>query len=238
LDAHASPKDLGRVIERLQSGESLAATTDAGTPGVSDPAAALVTAARASGIQVVPIPGPSAVTALLSVSGFPETVFQFRGFFPRKPIDRKKEIHLTQGSSLSRVFVWFDSPERIEDSLETIASEAPDAEVVVGKELTKIHERFFSGLSRATFEQVQRELEREGKRGEWCFAVRFPEAVGLDSVKSAESSDWVKALSCLLDARVSASDAAKQVSQHFGVPRKIVYQTLLKISGKKITEGG
>jgi 16S rRNA (cytidine1402-2'-O)-methyltransferase len=85
LDAHTAVKRLEAIVSRLtETGESVALVTDAGTPGVSDPAAAFVRAAREGGVEVVPVPGVSAVTALLSVAGFLETPFTFCGFFPRK----------------------------------------------------------------------------------------------------------------------------------------------------------
>ena len=235
MDEHAEEHEINRAIERLKKGESLAFVSDAGTPGISDPAAALVSAAHANQITVTPIPGPSAVVALLSVCGFQETAFSFRGFFPRKTADRKEEI---QG--LSGVFVWFESPERIIESLELIAEVSPSAHAVAAKELTKIHEKLFSGDAPEVVKNVSEEIEREGKLGEWCFAIRFQS----DSVEStdetdvtisdtAKSSDWVKALQCLVNVRVSASDAAREVSQTFGVPKKSVYEMALKLTGKK-----
>ncbi len=241
LDAHASPDKIRATIERLRAGENLALVSDAGTPAVSDPGAALVAAAWREGIRVTPIPGVSAVTALLSVSGFSETEFTFRGFFPRKKSERLNEIEMIKHSETARVHVYFESPERLLETLEILAEQTEENECVVGKELTKLHERIFCGKSADILEAVRAETEREGKRGEWCFAIRQSmtaarEAHALEAVD--KSSDWVKALHCLLDAQVSASEAARQVSQHFGAPKKVVYEQALKIFGKKNPEGG
>ena len=235
MDEHAEKSEIKRAIARMRQGESLAFVSDAGTPGISDPAAALVTAAHENGITVTPIPGPSAVVALLSVCGFQETGFSFRGFFPRKTGDRKKELE-----GLSGVFVWFESPERIVETLGMIAEISPGAHAVVAKELTKIHEKIFSAEISVVANDVRAEILREGKLGEWCFAIRFQtesvdsgDDVASAQVGSTKSSDWVKALHCLINVQVSASDAAREVSQTFGVSKKSVYEMALKLSGKK-----
>lgn len=85
LDAHAGPRAIEKAVKRLEAGESLALVTDAGTPAISDPGAALVAAARDAGVAITPFPGASAVMTLLSVAGFHETPFTFRGFFRENP---------------------------------------------------------------------------------------------------------------------------------------------------------
>jgi 16S rRNA (cytidine1402-2'-O)-methyltransferase len=231
FDAHSGERRVRELVERLRGGEDLALVTDAGTPGVSDPGARLVSAAREAGVEVVPVPGPSAVTALLSVSGFGETEFAFYGFFPRKAGDRARALAEAAGTG-PRIGVWFESPERVGEALAAVAEAAPGATVVAGKELTKLHERVFAGAAAAAAAAVHGELAREGAVGEWCFAVLFPERAG-----AAESSEWVKALRLLLDVPLSASEAARRVSQVFGVNRREVYEAALALSGKKSSRG-
>jgi 16S rRNA (cytidine1402-2'-O)-methyltransferase len=218
LDAHAGEGAIAREVERLTEGASAALVTDAGTPGVSDPGSRLVAAARAAGVKVTAVPGPSAVTALLSVAGWEATEFSFRGFFPRKPRELEGE----------GVQIWFESPLRIGETLAWLAERAPAAPAVAAKELTKVHEKVFAGSAREVAAEVASELEREGARGEWVLALELAPA----SKTVVESSEWVKALHCLLDARVAAPEAAKRVSQHFGVERKRVYAAALELSGK------
>ena len=232
LDAHAGPKAIEKAVKRLLAGESLALVTDAGTPAVSDPGSALVEAAREAGVTVTPFPGASAVMTLLSVAGFHETPFTFRGFFPRKNGERTQEIERARGSEVSRVFVWFESPERIQDSIEFVEKIQADARIVAAKELTKIHEKIFAGSAADVSRQIRGEIEREGARGEWCFTLY------LQGNPVEEFPDLTKILQCLLDARVSASEAARQVSQHFGIPKKQVYERALELSGKKMHKGG
>jgi len=235
LDAHTGERAMEGWIRRLESGESFALITDAGTPAISDPGSTLVRLARERGIEVIPVPGPSAVPALLSVAGFEETAFTFRGFFPRAGVDQKQEIEQARAFSLSRVFVWFESPRRVVDALATLAEVSPDSRVAAAKELTKIHEKVFWGSASETLQSVEAEIEREGELGEWVIAVRFPEA---EATKKQFPEGSVKALHCLIDAGVPASEAARQVSHHFGAHKKSVYEAALKISGKKSDEGG
>ena len=119
-------------------------------------------------------------------------------------------------------------------SLADLARLQPEAELVVAKELTKLHERIFAGPAPEAAAQVALEIEREGALGEWAFAVRFPER---EKSAEGESSEWVKALRCLLEAGVSASEAAKRVSQHFGVAKKSAYDKSLELAGKKNQRG-
>jgi 16S rRNA (cytidine1402-2'-O)-methyltransferase len=241
LDAYTEISKIESWVDLLLEGKSMALVTDAGTPGISDPGALLVNRAQKRGVPVIPVPGPSAVVTLLSVSGFQETAFTFRGFFPRAAQEQEQEIRSAQENSMSRVFVWFESPHRIAESLERIEQLSPESQMIVGKELTKIHEKFFAGDSKSASEEVRQEIHREGPLGEWCFAIQFPKKSGLTSlegVEMGENAPWKKALRCLLGAQIPPSDAAKRVSQEFGTPKKRVYEAALQISGKKTAEGG
>jgi 16S rRNA (cytidine1402-2'-O)-methyltransferase len=242
LDAHTGDKALQAWIGRLSKGESFALITDAGTPAISDPGSALVRLAREHGISVVPVPGPSAVTTLLSVAGFEETAFTFRGFFPRTAADQKRELELVSASPVSRVYVWFESPRRVVEALAAITEVSPLSQVACAKELTKIHEKVFWGTAGEVSNQVEIEIQNEGELGEWVVAVRFPELeadkTSQSGSKKVISEESIKALHCLIEAGVSASEAARQVSHHFGAHKKSVYEAALKISGKKSDQGG
>jgi 16S rRNA (cytidine1402-2'-O)-methyltransferase len=237
LDAHASQGQLEKVIASLVGGANIALVTDAGTPSVSDPGSALVALAHRHGITVTPIPGASAVPTFLSVTGFSGVAFCFRGFFPRKAGDQAREFELISTSArddLSGIFIWFESPNRILDTLKSFISPAVAAgsRLCVAKELTKVHEQIWTGSPSEVLEQVRPHLEKEGERGEWVFGIELE--IPADSKgKSADSSEWVKALHCLVDAGVSSSEAAKKVSQYFGVAKNEVYEVALQLTGKK-----
>lgn len=240
LDAHAGEGRIKEIVERMAGGETFALVSDAGTPSISDPGAPLVLRCRELGLEVRPVPGPSAVATLLSVAGFEEACFTFRGFFPRKERERREEIALAAASRAARVSVWFESPGRVVDALGILASAAPTARVVAAKELTKLHEKVFAGTAAEVAGAVGHEVASEGARGEWCFAALFPRsrrgARGAGSEAGADGPGWEAALRCLIECGVSASDAAGRVSQHFGVSRKTVYHAYLKASGKKSFE--
>jgi len=139
LHEHNEREKTPRLIERLQAGESVALVSDAGTPLVSDPGQTLVAAARAAGIRVESIPGPSAVMAALSALGLPATEFTFLGFPPSRPKDRKEWFERVATHTYPVVF--FEAPHRIRQALDALSSVLePDRQVGIGRELTKAHE--------------------------------------------------------------------------------------------------
>lgn len=144
------------LIDRLLRGEKVGLVTDGGTPGISDPGRELVQQAREAGIQVVPIPGPSAVTCALSVSGMEGGAFVFLGFLPRRRSRRRRILEET--ATQGRTVVLYESPYRIKKLLSEIKELLGDVEVFLTRELTKIHEELLSG----TVSQVLQGLgERE-----------------------------------------------------------------------------
>jgi 16S rRNA (cytidine1402-2'-O)-methyltransferase len=143
LDAHAPDDAIANVVDRLVAGESAALVTDAGVPGVSDPGARLIRAAVARGVTVVPIPGASAVTAAVSVSGFVEGAFLFLGFLPRQ--GKARDAALERVRRALEPVVLFESPERIEKTLGELAATLPNRRAVVCREITKLHEETLRG---------------------------------------------------------------------------------------------
>ena len=163
---HNEHHRVDEALERLERGETLALVSDAGTPLVSDPGERLVAAAAAAGPQVEAIPGPSAVLAILSVSGFPAVPFTFLGF----PPSRRGERDRWYAASASRpgTAVLFESPFRIVESLEALARAWGDPPVVLGRELTKLHEEVLRGEA----SEIARVLAvRPGIKGEIVLAA-------------------------------------------------------------------
>jgi len=138
---HNETREAPRLVARMADGASIALVTDAGTPGIADPGAKLVRAARDAGLRIVPIPGPSAVTAALSVSGFSGQEFVFLGFPP--PSGKGRTDWFARVALEPRIVVFFEAPHRIERTLGDIAKYCTNREYVVNKELTKIHESSF-----------------------------------------------------------------------------------------------
>jgi 16S rRNA (cytidine1402-2'-O)-methyltransferase len=131
------------LVGQLDRGWDVALVSDAGTPALSDPGEALVVAAIAAGHTVTPIPGPSAAIAALVASGLPTRAFTFLGFLPKKAGQRQRLVAglLAEG----RTIVAYESPYRTADLLADVAAIAPQARVVVARELTKVHEEFVRG---------------------------------------------------------------------------------------------
>ncbi len=137
-------RGLPRVMAALEE-HDVALVSDAGTPTVSDPGQALVTAAWAAGHTVVPIPGPSSITAALSAAGYGGPGFTFLGYLPRKPGDMRRLLATLDGDP--RPAVAFDSPFRIRKSLALIAEAMPARHLTLGRELTKLHEQLLRGTA-------------------------------------------------------------------------------------------
>ncbi len=140
---HSGAGRVQQILERLQRGASVALVTDAGTPGISDPGGALVEAAHRAGIRVIPIPGASAATAILSAAGLPAHRFRFEGFPPRKEGARRRFFESLQDEDAPIVF--YESPHRLLKTLQTAYETLGDCTVVVGRELTKQFEEVFRG---------------------------------------------------------------------------------------------
>lgn len=143
LDANAEAHDIARAVTHLEAGESIALCTDAGTPIVSDPGTALVRAAVAAGATVVPLPGASAVLAALALSGLVTGGFRFLGFLARGGPERRVDLNRIVETPES--VVLFESPQRTADTLAELAQAMPDRDVVVARELTKLHEEAVRG---------------------------------------------------------------------------------------------
>jgi 16S rRNA (cytidine1402-2'-O)-methyltransferase len=132
-----------RVVQRLLRGDDVALVSDAGTPLIADPGYSLVTLAVGEGIDVVPVPGPSAVAAAVSAAGLPPLPFYFAGFLPRRSSARRKKLEEIAG--LRATLVFYESPHRIPASLSDMAEVLGDRPAAVARELTKIHEEVLRG---------------------------------------------------------------------------------------------
>lgn len=159
---HSSQEKLSSVVEELNKGKTLALLSDAGTPGLSDPGGKLIAKAIENKIQVIPIPGPSALTALISVAPFATTEFVFLGFFPKK---KGREKIIEEIKSYKKPVYFFESPKRIRKTLLHFKEKLPDFSVLIGRELTKIHEEIvFIPLQDLQIDEIT-------EKGEFVFAL-------------------------------------------------------------------
>lgn len=203
---HNERQRVERLLEALAVGD-VALVSDAGTPGVSDPGAVLVRAAREAGNVVVPIPGPSAMVAAVSASGLVEGPFLFAGFLPRQGDERRQAIHR---AAFARVpVVLFESPHRLVKTLEDLRASLGDVHAVVARELTKVHEEIRWG----SLSELARLYQSEDVRGEICIVVEAAMAV-----EAVTSPDDVAAVAArLLADGMRTSKAARELARITGV---------------------
>lgn len=168
---HNEEQRSGELLERLEAGDDIALVSDAGTPLVSDPGYRLVRRAVDRGIRVVPIPGPAAFLAALSASGLETDSFYFGGFLPRKRSERARLLGTL--APLPCTLIFYEAPHRILETLADLEAAMPSRQVVIARELTKLHEEFLRGTARGLREQ----LERRGSiKGEMTLLVGRPRA--------------------------------------------------------------
>jgi 16S rRNA (cytidine1402-2'-O)-methyltransferase len=215
--AHNEREKLSRLLAHLEGGASLAVVTDAGTPVVSDPGQGLVREAIARGIRVEAIPGPSAILAALVASGMGAEGFTFLGFPPSKAKARKRWLGVIAGEE--RPVVIFEAPHRIIACLKDAAAAMGDREVVVCRELTKIHEERISGTITAAIER----FERDEPRGE--FTLVFAPAPAAEVPEIAELTDdeaWHE-FGRLTESGLSRREAIAALARKTGRPAREVY---------------
>lgn len=163
---HTEAEKAAKLIERMKAGESMALVTDAGTPGISDPGNVLVALASESGIKVVPIPGASALGAIVSVAGIDMREFLFLGFPPHK---KGRQTFFQKLAEAEMPVIYYESPHRVIKNLELLMELSSQKNLVLGRELTKI----FEEVVRGSVEEVKMYLEgKAGKmKGEFTIVV-------------------------------------------------------------------
>ena len=214
LHQHNEDAQAAQLVARMVAGESLALVSDAGTPLVSDPGYRLVSAARAAGIRVSPVPGACAAIAALSVAGLPSDRFVFEGFLPAKSSARRER--LSRLASETRTLMFYESAHRIEETLEDMASVfGPARRAVIARELTKLFETVLDGSLGELKARVSADADQ--RRGEFVVIV---EGVGEDAdARIAEG----QRLYAKLSEHLKPSQAAKLAAELSGAPRKALY---------------
>ncbi len=208
------------LLNQLREGKNLALITDAGTPCIADPGYRIVQAAVGAGIQVVPIPGPSAVMAALSAAGLPTDRFAFEGFLP--PRQGKRRARLAELAAEERVMLFYEAPHRLAETLADMRAVLGDRQAVVARELTKIHEEFRHG---SISELMERYAAAE-TRGEVVILVAPTEG------GDAPAPDLQSILAQrLAGGTLSLKEAVAQVTAETGLPRREVYAAALTIKG-------
>lgn len=219
---HNAARRTAEVLDELRTGAVVALVTDAGMPAISDPGERLVAACAEAAVPVTVIPGPSAVTAALAVSGLPTGRFVMEGFLPRKASTREERLGMLAAEP--RTIVLFASPHRVVDDLTDLAEHlGPDRPAVLCRELTKLHEEVWRG----TLAQL-RDRTREGVRGEITLVVggrpdRPPPDPG--------DEELVARVRELVATGLRRKAAIKAVARGAQLPKRRVYQAVVDASG-------
>ena len=210
------------LVRRLEAGESVALVSDAGTPTISDPGYHLIRAAVGKGVPVSPVPGVSAATAALSVSGLATDRFVFHGFLPARQGRRRETLRQLQGEE--RTLVFYEAPHRIRESIADMCEVLGDRAALVGRELTKVHEE----LLRGTLSQLAAGLEEAAPRGEFVIVV-----AGCAEAPQVDEATLRSEIGRLLEAGHTANDTAKLVARNFSLAKRDAYKLVLEVADKR-----
>ncbi len=212
---HSSERALERILRILSAGRDVALITDAGTPAISDPGVVLVAAARERGIQVVTIPGPTAVAASLSVSGIGGDRYVFLGFLPRKGSDRRRLL-LTAAESEWTV-VLFEAPNRVTQLLADLLEVCgPERQAAVSRELTKVFEETRAG----TLQELSEHYAEAPARGEVTVVVA---GTGKQRIEEPPYDPGERAKALLAEG-MSRKDVADRLVEETGISRNSAYR--------------
>jgi len=218
---HNEQKSAQLLLERLQSGESIALVTDAGTPGISDPGAIVVDVLREAGVNVVPVPGASAVIAALSASGITATGFMFHGFLPASGSQRRKSLEDLKAYSCTLVF--YEAPHRIIECVEDLAKVlGGERRVTIARELTKTFETFH----RCALQDAKIWLESDPNQQRGEFVLLVEAAIVVEEADISEDAERVLRL---LLADLPLKQAVKLATEITGVKKNILYEFALKL---------
>ena len=221
VHAHNEERAAGAIVEALAAGKSVALVTDAGTPGVSDPGAAVVRHVRAAGHAVVPIPGASALTAALSASGLDFEGAVFAGFLPARGAERRERLERLAASPWA--IVLFESPHRIEQTLKDLHAALGERTLVIARELTKRFESIERRALAGAAEWVSADPNRS--RGEFVLVIESRQA-------EAPASADPRVLLEILLAELPLKQAVALAARISGGKRNELYELALRMKGK------
>jgi 16S rRNA (cytidine1402-2'-O)-methyltransferase len=207
------------LVRRVAEGSTVVLVSDSGMPGLSDPGYRLVKACIDAGLPIEIVPGPSAAVAALALSGLPAARYSFEGFLPRKSSDRRRRLR--EISSETRTLVIYESPHRIEDSLQDLVEELGNRPACLARELTKLHEE----VRRGTLSDLLEGVKAEGVRGEIVLVVGGAVHAHRATPPAEELASRARAL---MDSGTPRKDAMAEVARTAGVPKREVFDALVK----------
>ena len=230
LDENVVGKRAQRIVERVLAGEAIVYCTDAGMPGVSDPGLRLVRAARDAGAPVEVLPGPTAVATAYVASGCIDATFYFGGFFPRKDAARKQLLLELQ--PLKAALIFYESPNRLVDSLNCIKDTLPMRAVSVCRELSKLHEEVVRGTA---FEVYEAFSTRDSIRGEIVIVIDGPSEDERRSHAAESAQSASECAAALIAEGMRPKEIARQLSDEYDIPRNQAYE--IALAAKRAVHG-
>lgn len=210
-------------IAKLKGGKHIALVTNAGTPGVSDPGVMLAAQALKENIRVSPVPGPSSVTAALSVSGLRGDQFLFLGFLSPKPGKRKKELEAL--AEEHRTMVFFEAPHRLKDMLTDLSEILGNRRIVILREMTKVYEETIGG----PIAEVLNGLDEDHTRGEFTLVVSGVEGGKKDARPRMTEETATRIRTLLADETLSLRDIAERIALEEGLSYRNAYRACLSL---------
>jgi 16S rRNA (cytidine1402-2'-O)-methyltransferase len=212
---HNEAARAGQLVERIENGESVAVVSDAGTPLISDPGYRVVQAALERGITVIPVPGASAVLAALAGSGLPTDAVWCGGFLPPKQGQRRKA--LAAWGEVEATLIFYEAPHRILETLADVAAVLGERRIVLGRELTKLHEEFVRGRVSEVLTALS---QRAAQKGEMTLLISRERAPATVEAPVAE------AVRQLVSEGMERMEAIKKVARDRGLAKREVYAAL------------
>ena len=219
INEHTEYDECEEIVSLVTTGSNVALITDAGTPGISDPGERLVVAVINAGGVVTAVPGPSALTMALVISGLPTSRFVFEGFLPRSGAERTER--LAMATTESRTTVFYEAPHRLVKTLSDLTTACGAMRgVVLARELTKLHEEIWRG----TLQDANMHVAKTEPRGEYVIILEpaKPPAPPTDE-------ELLAAIRAEIAKGVSRKDSAARVSARFGVAKRTVYELALQV---------
>jgi 16S rRNA (cytidine1402-2'-O)-methyltransferase len=208
------------LVIQMEEGSSIALVADAGMPVVSDPGFRLVHLAVRHSIPVVPVPGASAFVAALAASGMPVDKFRFLGFLPSKKGERRKALEELQGAT--KTLVFYEAPHRLLEMLRDVRETLGDREVVIAREVTKLHEEFLRGTVSSALER----LKKRPVKGEITVLVGVPSETAAAESPVPPSSIRADIAQVMADRKLDERAALKAVARARGISRSEAYRQL------------
>jgi 16S rRNA (cytidine1402-2'-O)-methyltransferase len=226
---HNKLSRLDAILAALDDGD-VALVSDAGTPALSDPGFELVRACIAAGFAVSPIPGPSAPIAALVASGLPTNHFCYLGFLPRRSSERRSLFASLAG--LTATLVCFEAPHRLQDTLADALETLGDRQIVLAREMTKLHEEFV----RLRISEAQQHFSTRRPRGEFTLVIEGSTTTAAAGEHPADEAAILERLRVLRAQGQRGSAAARTAARELGVPRSDVYQLWLALEQEEQQE--